>query len=257
MTLPTTPGYSIAHLALKFPLATAAVCACIYAANVSYDESLPTVVFTFDDGYASAETNVLPIMNIYKFPATSYLSTGLLNTQNYLSDIQVKNLVTYNWELGGHTINHDDMTKIPDAAQYTNLLVPQKYIEETYHVPASSFASPHGEFNSNTLPKIEQVYDNHVNAFSTFAGINTRETFDLYNIHRLVIKSDVNVKELCDRILSLKPEETFVMAFHDIIQTPNDEYDVSIENFKSITKCVNETNLNVLTLTQAANEMRK
>jgi len=256
--MPSVPGLATAHLVLKFPLIAVLVGTVFYASS---DGPKSTVVFTFDDSNESDVTIALPVLSNHGFVATSYLTTDLINTSMHMSDTQVMALVDAGWELGGHSINHPYMvstpeTPITDGMIMNNLVIPKGYIERHYGVEVHSFASPYGAYDENLVAMAAMVYDNHANAWSEANGINRAETLDMYNIHRVVIKADTPVDDVCGVIDDLAEDEVFVLAFHTLAED-GEEYTVSTEAFTEIVNCVADAGMTVKTLTDAVEQLNK
>lgn len=256
--MPSVPGLATAHLALKFPLVTVLVGAVLYGSG---DGPKGTVVFTFDDSNESDVSIALPVLRDHGFVATSYLTTDLINTETNMTDAQVRELVAAGWELGGHSIYHPSMVSTPedpisDAMIMNNLVIPKGYIERTYGVEVHSFASPYGAYDDNLLSMAALVYENHANAWSDAKGVNRADTLDMYNIHRVVIKADTPVDDVCGVIDGLSEDEVFVLAFHTLAEV-GEEYTVSTEAFTDIVDCVADAGMNVKTLTDAVEQLNK
>jgi peptidoglycan/xylan/chitin deacetylase (PgdA/CDA1 family) len=131
------------------------------------------VSFTFDDGLASAYTNVAPIMAKYGFKATDYVITGCAgmttipntchaNTDaSYMTWAQVQALQnTYGWEIASHTVSHpylatfdatDGQPNKLTAAQVTTELTNSKSALASHGINATDFSSPYGDYNQAVL----------------------------------------------------------------------------------------------------------
>jgi len=84
------------------------------------------VAMTFDDGYESVYEYAFPILEKYNIPATVFVSPnymGKLNTWDvnigglkfrHLDWQQLKELSDAGWEVGSHTMNHRDLTRLSE-----------------------------------------------------------------------------------------------------------------------------------------------
>ena len=70
--------------------------------------SLPSkpVLLTFDDGYSDMSNVVLPVLKEFNFPATFFLSTGLVNNKSYLTWDEIKSVSSSNFIFANHTWSH-------------------------------------------------------------------------------------------------------------------------------------------------------
>lgn len=97
---------------------------------------------TFDDGY-DTQFAAAPILANHKMAGTFYINSGDVGTAGHLTWTQLDQLAAAGNEVGGHTIDHVDLTKLTTAqAQYqicqdrTNLLA--------HGYPVTDFAYPYG-----------------------------------------------------------------------------------------------------------------
>lgn len=81
-------------------------------------------LLTFDDGFSSIIDNVLPVLNEFKMTGVVFLVTGYMGKKNswdvnlggyqnrHMDWIDVEKLLDQGWEIGSHSHNHLDFTKI-------------------------------------------------------------------------------------------------------------------------------------------------
>lgn len=73
----------------------------------------PTVVsLTFDDGN-SDQMAAAPIMKAHGMPATFFINSGSIGQSGFLTRAQLDALAADGNEIGGHTLNHPDLTALP------------------------------------------------------------------------------------------------------------------------------------------------
>lgn len=87
------------------------------------------VALTFDDGYRSVYSVVAPVLEKLGFPATVYLSTGMIGEaahrasdpnlghypyEEFLNWQEVAELDRMGWTIGSHGVDHVDLTKLTD-----------------------------------------------------------------------------------------------------------------------------------------------
>jgi peptidoglycan/xylan/chitin deacetylase (PgdA/CDA1 family) len=80
----------------------------VVAASTLEDRSIPrrAVVLTFDDGCDSDCAVALPILRRYGFPASFFVSPGLVGQRTYLSWEGVARLAAEGMEIGSHGVDH-------------------------------------------------------------------------------------------------------------------------------------------------------
>ena len=196
------------------------------------------VAFTFDDGYKSLSTIVLPLFQERYIPATAFISTGLLGDSNYLTKTDLNQFVDAGWELGTHSIDHKDMSKMDIRDLRDNLFEPLVELKKLTEYDVISFASPFGSYNDQVLISTPRYYKTHSNAWSDTNGSNYWGSLNRYNINRWTIRISDTSADVCKRISELADDEIFVIAFHDIVlENSGREYDVTIDTLRDILDC--------------------
>ena len=164
------------------------------------------VILTFDDGYEDFYLNALPVLKKYGFTACVFIITGYIGKQSewdynwgrfkkrHLNWDEIKDLSMAGFEIGSHTVNHPDLTKIP--RQYLNyeLRVSKETLEDKLGKRVDVLSYPFGRYNH--LVKDEAERAGYKRAF-TLSGNLIRKSYDSLSIPRMGIY-------LIDSPLSLK-----------------------------------------------------
>jgi peptidoglycan/xylan/chitin deacetylase (PgdA/CDA1 family) len=108
-----------------------------------------SVALTFDDGYQDFYTAAFPILREFDFTATSYVISGFVDdaNQHSLRSWQIVELSTYGIEIGAHTFNHPDLTKLTAAQVAAQLGPPRAALEKIVGAPVLDFAYPAGRYD--------------------------------------------------------------------------------------------------------------
>ena len=171
-----------------------------------------SMALTFDDGYADNLHNALPILQEYNMPATIFLTAGyvgqykpfywdapegeILNdkaisglgrpmTQDEAKTLSKARII----EIGGHTINHPKLAKIPQNEQIKEISEGKRIIEEIVGFPLLSFAYPFGakdSFNKTTIELVKKA-----GFHCACANIHERVTnrSDIYALPRFIARN--------------------------------------------------------------------
>jgi peptidoglycan/xylan/chitin deacetylase (PgdA/CDA1 family) len=110
------------------------------------------VALTFDDGYADAYTEVLPVLGRYRFSATFYIISGIVGQPGYMTWEQIAALRDAGMEIGAHTVSHLDLTSLDWGTAGYEIAQSKADIEHHLGSSVMSFCYPTGLYN----PAIEE-----------------------------------------------------------------------------------------------------
>lgn len=158
------------------------------------------VVITFDDGYKSWVTNVLPILKKLELPATFFISSGFVGLTKEeetefkrrklfrklppreisggLSLSDFHKLTDAGYAIGGHTVNHVDLTEALDIGRLKHEIAEDKrWLEHMTGRNISYFSYPTGAFRNPQINLVELLREaDYKAAVTTVAGFNTEHT---------------------------------------------------------------------------------
>lgn len=80
----------------------------------------PSVIITFDDGYEDNYLNAVPILEEFECPATIFVTTGLIDTENELWNDEVERIVLLNTGLIGKKLQYEFRGEMVEKRINTN-----------------------------------------------------------------------------------------------------------------------------------------
>jgi peptidoglycan/xylan/chitin deacetylase (PgdA/CDA1 family) len=123
---------------------------------------------TFDDGYADVAQYAIPLLLKDDAPATLYISTGFVGSPGHLTVARIRTAHQLGMEIGAHTINHVDLTKISHASAQREIEGSQRALDAWLGTPVSTFAYPAGSVNPRVAAAVATAH--FVNAVTTAPG---------------------------------------------------------------------------------------
>lgn len=210
----------IATIVMGFMLAALPV---LIASAATNPAPAAKVSFTFDDGLTSSLTQAAPVLKKYAIPGTNYVTTNCIGSRNtcradktasYMTWAQVKSLQdTYGWEIGSHTLNHYPMTTRTKAQKETELSGSKQALA-AQGINATSFASPEGDYDQETIELVAKYYTSHRGFHDV--GQNTWPYSD-YLIRVQQVQTGISVAQVKASIdQAIANRQWVVLVFHDI-----------------------------------------
>lgn len=116
------------------------------------------IVITFDDGYAELYHVLFPLMKAKNFKATVFVIANFLDSSDYLTWRQLKEMASNNLlEIGNHTLSHSLLTDAYGEGFIRNQIISaQKIINERTGRPIKVFSHTLENPNEMTLKVLSQ-----------------------------------------------------------------------------------------------------
>jgi peptidoglycan/xylan/chitin deacetylase (PgdA/CDA1 family) len=106
--------------------------------------------------------------------------------------------------IGGHTVNHQILSRMPRAEQWSEIAGCARRIDEELGVPMRTFSYPRGKLDSFDADSRECLRESGVRtAFSYYGGFRSLRDWDDYDIPRLAVEQDTTFDDF--RALVLAP----------------------------------------------------
>lgn len=108
------------------------------------------VVITFDDGYATFHSIVVPTLRQHGFTATAFITTGLIGRKEHMTWDQVAELPNLGIEIGAHSVTHPDLRTVSGARLTREVAEAKRELEERTGARVDFFCYPAGKYNDQT-----------------------------------------------------------------------------------------------------------
>jgi peptidoglycan/xylan/chitin deacetylase (PgdA/CDA1 family) len=154
------------------------------AQAVRQKKSLPakSVVITFDDGYEDNYTHAFPILKKYRFPATVFVSSDLMDMPGYLTSGQVEEMMAHGIDIGSHTRTHVYLPDMTGEKQLEEIRGSKERLEEVLGAPVKYFSYPAGGFTEQIKHLVREA--GYHGACTTNRGYDrlNRDVFELKRV---------------------------------------------------------------------------
>lgn len=173
-----------------------------FLADRTFPEQL-NVVLTFDDGYQSWLTNVLPFLEKHGLPATFFICSGFVKlteeaaiedfcrhrfrvrpVPNLTSD-QLRQLRQRGFEVGGHTRSHVDLGQPhSESVLEAEICSDKATLEEILEEKITAFAYPFGEVFNISDRAVKMIQRSGYTCALTINPGRNQATTDRYRLYR-------------------------------------------------------------------------
>ncbi len=121
------------------------------------DKSKKFICLTFDDGYSSDYSIVLPELKKKNAYASFFIVTDWIDTPGYLTKKQVKDLSTSGMQIGSHSKSHPNFLEMTSEERLNELKQSKLVLEEIIGKEVTSFSFPFGFFNETCTQEVFSV----------------------------------------------------------------------------------------------------
>lgn len=158
------------------------------------------VVVTFDDGYASAVREALPILRRNGQRATLFLQLGLLGRPGALTADMVREWLAAGNELGDHTITHPDLRRTTDDRLRREISGSKDELEAEFGVRVRTFAYPSGDYDDRAVAALRAA--GFEAAVTTAYGLARPD--DLFALRRVRVQGSDGLQGFAAKLRALR-----------------------------------------------------
>ena len=151
-------------------------------------------VLTFDDGYDDNFSEALPILKKYKVVGTFFIISSKVDTSEYMSRDQIKELAKAGNEIGSHSATHPSLDKSKGAQLEKEVKKSKEDLEAISETPIISFCYPAGKYNDETIKALSDA--GYKIAVTTHGSTGTLATDKLLEIPRYRISANMSFSAL-------------------------------------------------------------
>jgi len=164
-----------------------------------------SVVLTFDDGYAATCANVEDVLDQYDYPATLFLTTGVIGQRDPL-DARDEGVLT--WEqvralrhlrVEAHTMTHPRLSQLDVHDVRREVHMSKVLLEDTLGRAIKHFAYPYGGHNHRVRAEVRNA--GYESAYAAHIGPATFRD-DPFQFHRILLDGHTPLDVFARRVQS-------------------------------------------------------
>lgn len=229
------------------------VCA-VHAQQTAPQPAQPQPMFTldFDDGFASAYQNALPVVTAAGYKSTWFIITGSLGQSGYMTRDQVVALDKAGQEIGAHTISHPNLATLSLDKQKIEIRGSQDYLTGLLGHTPSAFAYPYGARNGDTAPVLRSA--GFTSARTTDWGVNLTGRTDPLQLQAYALDSTTSLDVVKNLIDTAPPGSWVIFVFHRVGEDDN-SISVKTDTLKAIVDYLQSKKANVVTQSEGIKAM--
>jgi len=149
-------------------------------------------LITFDDGHLDNYTTAFPIMQKYGYTGVLYLVYNYIGVDEYLNVDQILEMHNAGWEVGSHSLNHLDLTKLNPDKQRAEIVESRDLLEELLGFPIETFAYPFGTKDDSVLDYAK--FAGYIGAMGASGYTPAQGDWNLFYLQRVEIKGSEDTK---------------------------------------------------------------
>ena len=215
----------------------------------------PLLSYAFDDGWLSAYNNSIARLNRAGQKGTFYINPSSIDTPGFMTTANVAALNTQGHELASHSYEHIDLTRLANTEINHQLQHANDYFRQVFGMQSVNFATPLGNDDAQLQFYARKYY---TSMRGTQDGINTKQSFDPYNIQVLYVGKDLSLSRLKETIAQTQAAHGWlILVYHRIDEATADKTSITPDQFNSHIDTIEASDITVMTVNKALQEIKQ
>jgi peptidoglycan/xylan/chitin deacetylase (PgdA/CDA1 family) len=143
-----------------------------------------SVAITFDDGCETDLIAAAPILHEAGFNATFYITAGFLDHPGYMSGAQLRELGSFGFEIGCHSMTHAYLNDLSPQQLRTEIIDARAKLEDIIGRKVEHFSCPGGRYSGQALTLAQKA--GYV-SFATSRAHSNHSRTDRFDLGRVAV----------------------------------------------------------------------
>lgn len=205
------------------------------------------VTLSFDDGWRSIYENGMPLFDKYNIKTSQFIISGTVGDKSYMTPAMLDEFARKGHEIGSHSANHEDLSRLGDAAVVKTLATSRDVLNANYNWNANNFVSPYGRTTKMATSRVRECYQS---MRGTATGYNTAK-YDRYNLKVMNIEVNTKPEEIATAVRFARDHKLWlILLYHEVESDSKSEYAASIKDLEKHIQILKEEQVTVVTMEQ-------
>ncbi|WP_247829021.1 polysaccharide deacetylase family protein [Arthrobacter antioxidans] len=223
----------------------------------------PMVSITFDDGWESVYDRALPLLDKHGFRSTQYVNPSSLETPNFMTAAQVRELDQAGHEIAAHSYSHVDLTSINAERLEEEMRRNEEALNDA-GLGTDNLAPPFGRSD----PQVDWYAGQYFKTVrGTDVGINTRQNIDPSDLKVFYVTDETAPEQLREALAETDRVNGWLILVYHQIATPEstgtqdddtivaDQSTVTSDVLAAQLQLVDDSGIDVQTVSQAFDQL--
>lgn len=181
------------------------------------------ICISIDDGFQSAISLAVPVLQKFQLPATFFVSTNYLGRKGYLNEVDLRELCDLGFEIGSHGCSHTSITSLSSDQGMNELCESKRALEDITGQVIEYFAYPYGTIRDfNELTDIQLAQAGYLAAFTSqhgSIGLNEHR----FRLPRIKVDGGDSISIFREAVTGGLDKWIYVDRYLSRLQVPNTE----------------------------------
>jgi peptidoglycan/xylan/chitin deacetylase (PgdA/CDA1 family) len=199
----------------------------------------------FDDGWKSAYTNAIPILNKYNIKTTqAIISSANVGNSAYITDNEIRSWSNQGHLISSHSVTHPSLPSLSDAQMRAEMLNSRNKLQEIINKRVTYFVAPYCEFGAREINAARDYYQVSRNCFT--GNENTPNGINIANLDSKIVEQGTSLATFNGWIDNAKRNNSLlILVYHQVRPGTSDTYSVTSQTFDTQMSIVAKSGLKI------------